>query len=303
MKKLLPILFAVLTIGTTSNAQTHEVGLSIGTANFLGDLGGANDIGAPFIKDLEWKLFKPAISGTYRYTFHPHMTLRGSLTWTQVAGDDALVDGDEYGTPHWFRNYRNLHFRTNIVEVGAMFEFNIVKYAIGSSRYRFAPYIATGINMFYFNPQAQYEGEWVDLQPLGTEGQGLPEFPDREKYSRFQPSIPIAGGIKLNIKKSWAFGLELNHRITFTDYLDDVSTSYPGDDVFYANYDPEQAAMVSALSRRSVEIDPENTHGITTSANQQRGDHTDNDHYFTFQASISYKIGNSSKINTGKYRW
>ena len=30
-----------------------------------------------------------------------------------------------------------------------------------------------GVGGFYFNPKAKYEGKWVSLQPLGTEGQGL----------------------------------------------------------------------------------------------------------------------------------
>jgi len=42
---------------------------------------------------------------------------------------------------------------------------------------RIAPYIAAGGTLFYFNPKTVYEGMTVALQPLGTEGQYLNDYP------------------------------------------------------------------------------------------------------------------------------
>ena len=42
--------------------NSHEVGIAIGAANFLGDLGGANKIGTPFLRDIEPRLFRPDIN-------------------------------------------------------------------------------------------------------------------------------------------------------------------------------------------------------------------------------------------------
>ena len=64
-----------------------------------------------------------------------------------------------------------------------MAEFHILKYIPGSMKYRWTPYVTGGAAVFTFNPKAEYNGEWVALQPLGTEGQGLPQYPDRKKYS------------------------------------------------------------------------------------------------------------------------
>ena len=37
-----------------------------------------------------------------------------------------------------------------------------------------------GVGYFSFNPQAKLGNRWIDLQPLSTEGQGFPEYPDRK---------------------------------------------------------------------------------------------------------------------------
>ena len=80
LKERLPLLFLLL-LGSSLmpvEAQyfrnsgywkTHrgEYMLGLGISNFLGELGGRNQIGSPFVWDLEFKLTKPAGSLGYRY--------------------------------------------------------------------------------------------------------------------------------------------------------------------------------------------------------------------------------------------
>ena len=71
---------------------------------------------------------------------------------------------------------------------------------------------------------AELNGDWVTLQPLGTEGQGLAGRP--EKYKRYTMNFPIGMGLKYLIDKQWSLSFEMSLRYTLSDYIDDVSTSY-----------------------------------------------------------------------------
>ena len=73
-----------------------------------------------------------------------------------------------------------------------------------------------------------YYSQWIDLQPLGTEGQGTTAYPDRKKYSRTQIAIPMGGGVKISLNDNLNIAFSFSARKTYTDYLDDVSTTYPG---------------------------------------------------------------------------
>lgn len=77
------------------------------------------------------------------------------------------------------------------------------------------PYVGTGLAIFRFNGS---------LRDLGTEGQGFIE--GRKPYSLFTITIPMTIGVNMRISKSTQFGYEIGIRKTFTDYIDDVSTSY-----------------------------------------------------------------------------
>jgi hypothetical protein len=111
MKK--PLFIALLLSTFIANAQhwkflRHEVTLGIGTTNFLGELGGADDIGSTGItgfKDFEIKMTRPAFSAGYRYYISQTFAVKGELLYGRLNGDDAL-------TAEPFRQNRNIHFRS-----------------------------------------------------------------------------------------------------------------------------------------------------------------------------------------------
>ena len=268
-----------------------EVGVFIGASNFLGDLGGSSQMGRPFINDLDIEMTRPAIGAFYRVNFDMRNSVRANLYWAILGGNDKLAEPREMFADEWFRYYRNLHFRTGIIEASLQYEFNILNYEPTRRRFRFSPYLFFGVGGFYFNPKAKYtdpttgETSWVALQPLGTEGQGLEEFPDRKKYSRIAISFPMGFGFKYAVNRYWNLGFEIGHRITTTDYVDDVSRTYPVYDFYEKNYDPETAKIAKDISRRSDEIDPGGLFQTITGPLQQRGDPADYDHY-TFIGAI-----------------
>ena len=51
-------------------------------------------------------------------------------------------------------------------------------------------------------------------------------YQNRKVYNLIQLSIPFGGGIKFALNKNIRAGIEIGMRKLFTDYLDDVSTTY-----------------------------------------------------------------------------
>ena len=168
-----------------------EIFGGLGVSNFLGDLGGRDQIGSDWYWDLETSLTKPALTIGYRYRLSRGTAIRGQFSYGLVAGDDKL-------TQERFRNTRNLHFRSNIFELAAVFDFEIYefrpghRYSLGvkgtGSRFGGVIYGLVGIGGFHFNPKANFQGNWVDLRPFGTEGQNFEDGAD--PYSLFAVSIP-----------------------------------------------------------------------------------------------------------------
>ena len=70
-------------------------------------------------------------------------------------------------------------------------------------------------------------------------------------------------------------------RLTTTDYLDDVSSTYVGVSNFPKN------SVAAALQDRSVEINPNNPLGI---AGKQRGNTSSMDQYMIGELSISFNF-------------
>lgn len=143
--------------------------------------------------------------------------------------------GINYGTitaaDSWNRDYlkpRNLSFTTTIKEAYAGLELTVMDI----STKKFTPYIYGGIAVFHFNPWTRDNaGAKTYLQPLSTEGQGLPQYPEQKSYQLTQLAIPFGGGVRYAVSDAFSIGIEFSQRKSFTDYIDDVSTHYVDRDV------------------------------------------------------------------------
>ena len=266
--------------------------LGLGASNFLGELGGANKVGTFFVKDFEFKTTRPSAQIGIRYKFNNHWAVKGGLYYELLSGSDTL-------TLEPFRHNRNLSFRANVLELSAQGEFFItkeqqgshykIKNAKGMKNYDFQAYLFAGVGGFFYNPQALYYGSWVNLQPLGTEGQGLPGQP--KKYSRFSVCIPYGIGMKEAISREWAIGVEIGMRKTFTDYIDDVSTNYYDN----AKLRAARGNMAADLADPSLHNYPQELGGdasgsYQTLAGQVRGHSKHKDAYMFINITASYKI-------------
>jgi hypothetical protein len=175
---------------------------------------------------------------------------RIEATIGNIEGADSTILGKSNNLVS--KNVRNLSFRSKIAEVALLAEFHpltLINYEILPF---LSPYVLAGIGYFSFNPQAQYNGEWVNLQPLHLEGQGFSEYPDRTVYKLRGFNVPVGVGLRYEISDQLNVRLEFLHRILFTDYLDDASTKTFINPALFAKYlVPAQAATARALYNRS----------------------------------------------------
>src|SRR5262249_19248779 len=118
---------------------------------------------------------------------------------------------------------RNLSFETQILEWNVLAEYTL----LDMDKKRFSPYVFAGAALYHFNPYTHDSvGNKVYLQPLSTEGEGLPQYPNEKEYSLTQFAVPMGAGVKLRITDNVILAYEIGFRKLFTDYLDDVSNKY-----------------------------------------------------------------------------
>lgn len=245
--------------------KSTEVGVFLGGSYYIGDLNPVVQFGP---------MTKPAGGFIVRYNINTRLAARGNLLFGTIAADDAISASPA-------QQQRNLNFSSRITELSGQIEFNFLDYEIGNERRKFTPYIFVGLGVFKFNPIATYGNYKFTLQPLGTEGQGLPGGASKKKYKLTQMSIPFGIGIKTNLSKSIGLTVEWGMRKTFTDYLDDVSTQY---------YSPARLAAAHGATS-AVASDPSiGTDPAYSNVGRQRGNPTNKDWYSFAGIGLTIKL-------------
>ncbi len=285
MKKLY-ILLSILCFTSVSKAQwLWDYGVSVGVSNYLGDIGGKEKTRRDFVADMKLAKTRWNVGGFARYKVHQKLSLKLALDYLRIEGDDKLSSNPA-------RNARNLNFRNDMFDLaltGQVFFYedndlgNTYRYKNG-----FRAYFFGGIGGFYSNPKANYNGQWVKLRPLHTEGVA---------YSPIGFNIPVGLGFYFTIHKKHRIGYELNYRTTFTDYLDDISGNYPEDPS--VSGDPNLTRRIDELGGPAAFEDK----GLYASHNwgEKRGDKTHKDAYMTMSLSYSYVIRGKSSFYRGRY--
>jgi hypothetical protein len=237
-------------------SQNVEIGATVGAANYIGDLAPT-----PVISETK------GAGGVFaRINFSSTWAWTNSLMFAQVSGNDKNFS---------FNEYRNLNFKSNIYEYASVIEFNYLKYGVGVLDNKFTSYLFAGIGIFGFNPQGYYNGQWYNLRDFQTEG---PE----NKYQPYSVAIPFGIGIKWRLNRNMSFEWQFGFRKTYTDYLDDVSKTYP--DMNAQLQKGQVAAMVTDPSSLLNE-------GISTNkSGLRRGNPDFNDWYMITGISLSYRI-------------
>jgi hypothetical protein len=248
------------------NAQRWEIGFQMGASNYQGDL-------APDIilseSHLSGGIFlKKNVNQFFSHTF----LLNESL----ISGDDKNFNS---------LKARNLSFQTYITEFSYRFEFNFFPFSFGLHPQSFTPYVFIGLSGFKYEPKALYNGTLVKLNPLDTEGK-LVSDEKKYKYLLYQLAIPIGGGFKFLLNDNLVLGINVSFSSAFTDYLDDVSTTYYDHTIL----EERNGQLSAALSDRSDEVLSQSIGYL----GKQRGRSDLKDWYIVAGIALSYKIKNAA---------
>lgn len=244
MKKLILILLIITVYGNANAQQYAEIGIFGGGSYYLGDL----NPGKQFL------LTKPAFGAFVRHNFNERIAIRGGFTYGTLKGDDYKSEVN----PN-----RGLNFTSPVSDISAVFEINFFEYFIGSQRHFVTPYMFVGGSAFLFNPKATYNDETYILHDLNTENLD-------KRYSRTQFAIPFGIGLKYSLGRFMGLSASWTMHKTFTDYIDDVSTTY----------------FFNADNSLPTPSDPTGLH----EEGMQRGDPSYNDWYSFIGLSLSIRV-------------
>jgi opacity protein-like surface antigen len=274
MKYILVLLTALCPYFAES--QRLHLDIYAGFANYQGDLQS---------KKFTFTNIGPAVGLGLSYNITNKLALRGAANYLKLKGDDKTND-NSVGIAA-----RNLSFQSHILEAQLGLEYNFFDLTERSV----TPYVFAGVAAFHFNPYAyDTAGTKVYLRPLSTEGQGLAQYPDRKMYKNNQLAIPFGGGLKFAITERFQVGAELALRKLFTDYLDDVSTTYV-----------DSATLFAAKGPRAVEFayrGSEVHNGAYPAEGSQRGNAAVKDWYYSIGIRIKYQLKSSDGNGSRKLK-
>lgn len=267
MKTTLTIIFLLL---ATAAIKSQELSLQFmpGIIQYNGDLQG-EFVSAKTLR------FATSFGANLRFN---QLAFRVNAMFGKIVGADSLETNSR-------TTARNLSFQSSLFEftAGLQYEFFYDK--------KLTPYVFASAGILKFDPYTYNDAnEKVYLQPLSTEGQGLPKS-GIEKYKLTQFVVPLGAGVKYSLSDSWCIGAEFSTRILSTDYLDDVSSKYP-DPVELAN---ARGAQAVALSYRGPRPD--------FPAGAIRGNPDKNDTYYTASVSIIYIFNRSESKKEAPMRY
>ncbi len=258
IQKLRKLLFLFILLVTVSavRSQEMEFGLMGGGSYYLGDL----NPGKHFLNT------QIAYGALIRYNIDTRWSVK-------IAGMRGEVKGSSASTA--FLPDRNLSFSSPVTDISVVAEFNFMPYFTGSKRNAISPYIYAGFSVFFFEPVSG----GFSLRKLGTEGQNI-GYEGRSPYSNMSFSIPFGLGAKFSLSRRLGMQVFWEMHKTFTDYLDDVSTTY------YLN-----GRSISPNDTEGIMSDPTQNHD----PGMQRGNSKSQDWFAFFGVSITYKFNLTGK--------
>ncbi|MFH1161200.1 MAG: DUF6089 family protein [bacterium] len=250
MRIFLSTLFTV-TFLYSVHSQDFEAGIYGGGSYYLGDLNpSANYSGTQL-----------AYGVIARYNFDNRWAVKFNAYRGKLKANSASS---------WFLPERDLQFTSPVTDISAVAEFNFLPYFTGSKRNFITPYVYAGIGIFFFKPMSG----GVELRPLGTEGQKS-GYDGRKPYSLFSVNVPFGLGVKVSVSSKIGLALFWEMHKTFTDYLDDASTTYYLDGTTIDPDNPQQYFSDPAMDHQP---------------GMQRGNSKNQDWYSFSGITITYKF-------------
>jgi hypothetical protein len=274
MRKGKILLIIVSFFVARGNGQNIHLDFFGGIANYKGDL----QYNAKGGKQISFKQPNFAAGIGFQYEISSRLYARLAVKMGKIGADDKKQPG---------QHQRNLNFYSSIFDLMLAAEYCIVD----PDEHKLIPYAFAGIAMFHFNPYTEVTpGQKTFLQPLSTEGEGF--VSGRLPYKLTQLALPFGGGVKYVISDNVRIGLELSLRKTFTDYLDDVSTTYVDQNLLLTN----RGQTAVDLAYRGDEVGA----GSYPPAGTQRGSLDAKDWYYFTGFTLSFRLGNGDGGGRGR---
>jgi opacity protein-like surface antigen len=271
LMKFLSVTVSLLLLGFGSSAQGLHLNLFAGMSNYQGDLQS---------KILTLNEAHLAVGAGFSYDLSDHFSIRSAVTFAKVSGADKYTDNKA----------RNLSFASAISEGQLGLEYYIMPLGTHS----LTPYLFTSVAVFHFNPYTfDTTGKKYYLKDLSTEGEGF--VAGRNEYKLTQFAIPIGAGVKLSLSDNVNVGIEMGFRKAFTDYLDDVSSTYVDRNLLLTN----RGAKAVELAYRGGEL--KNGDPQYPAAGTQRGASAQKDWYYFTGLTLSFRLNGGGFGGNGKH--
>lgn len=268
MKHFIYILLFLPIVGMSQKVSKSQIAFGIGASSYFGDMDSGNTV-----SDLLYTSFAVQLRYSYRHN---------NYFVTNVNGLIGGLKGDDSRSEDRGRLNRNLNFHSPLYEIGIIEEVHPLGKGLFPSRTKLSPYFMIGVAGYHFNPKTKdNNGNVIELQPLGTEGQGAEGYD--EKYALTRISIPFGGGLRYKLAEDVFISAELMSRYTGMDYLDDLSKNYVPQSVLLANGGEKAVELSDRRSNPSYE--------------GQRGDVKDEDYYFSYMINLHYTFGRGNRLS------
>tara|TARA_B100000989_G_scaffold123973_1_gene91651 strand:+ start:1170 stop:2243 length:1074 start_codon:yes stop_codon:yes gene_type:complete len=287
-----------------------DYGFTMGTANYLGDIGGDQLTRRDFAADLHLGQTKLSTHIFVRYRLSSAVAIKAQM------GTVYLEDYDNLSS-NLSRRTRNAHFRNSVNELSLRGEINLFSQPMltrYTSKYRVGvnAYATLGVTAFVHNPQAQLDRDaaeyhynqgnidtnpslfnydhWYDLRDHRTE---------QLTYGSAALGFPLGFGASFMVNNKVRLGIEFVWNLTLTDYLDDVSFTYADpeglDDIGLVLSQPSSVVVAETAGAENPEVYL-NNFGWDAAYASPRGNPDKNDTYGTLQVAVSRVVMGSSNF-------
>jgi hypothetical protein len=207
-----------------------EIGLTGGAFVYQGDLTPAR-LGS-------YSTLKPAVNLFINRILSPELSLRTSLFYGGLKGDDAI-----YSHPDW-RRQRNFNFTASVFELSELLVWNA-----WSTDKKLTPYLFGGVGLSFLNIKrdwSRFNGEFFQLEDLSSKlsediAHGTPTL---------IPVLPVGAGLRYSVTRKLSVIAETSYRLTRTDYLDGFSKA--ANPQFYDHYQSHTIGILYSFGKKST---------------------------------------------------
>lgn len=191
--------FLILLTVLSVQSQTYEVGVMIGGANYIGDIGNTAYINPNTL----------ALGGIVKWNRSPRHSFRASFLYAKIEGNDAESKNSR-------RQQRGYSFQNSIKEASLGLEYTFWDYDVHSGSAISTPYLYTGLTSFIYDSSGALDKGY---------GTGMGDGTKRKEsvQSKIDFAIPMVIGYKARLTPNVFMGFEIGARYTFSDNLDGSS--------------------------------------------------------------------------------